>query len=483
MIRRELARDTAWIIVPLVAGCLSLGALWLTASSATHGLNGVPLDDAWIHFQFARNLAQGNGFSFNPGHPVSGSTAPLWTVALAAAYRVLGRGFPLLGQILSSATFLTTIITTFLLARDLVGKTWAAALAATLVALNGRMAWAGLSGLEVGLFCTLTLLAVRTYLAGRACGQYSLWAACLFGFSGLCRPDGYLLFGLSIIDFCASILFRSGKTQIRCLRRLPIWPVVLFLAIVSPYLIFSLLTTGHLLPSTYQAKAVVDFSLDFTFLSVAAKYLVLDNLLIWPFFAVGIVFLLPQAPLISMWCLAMPIAYALMHAIPYQHGRYLMPLIPFNAVISVWGLLRFIRLAAQQGWVRRAPTHSELIALGIAVSIGTAYRLPWMSQEYAANMSNINTMHVGFGEWLLENSSPGDVVALNDIGAIGYISERYVVDLAGLISPEVVPILREPDPTLPLIDFLKEQQVDYIIIFPTWFPGLSAQSHILPVLS
>ena len=49
----------------------------------TGGVIGAPLDDAWIHFQFARNLSQGHGFSYNPGQPTPGSTAPLWTLLLA----------------------------------------------------------------------------------------------------------------------------------------------------------------------------------------------------------------------------------------------------------------------------------------------------------------------------------------------------------------------------------------------------------------
>jgi len=477
---RVLTRDIAWMIGPLCACFLSVSALWLTAASATLGQNGVPLDDAWIHFQFARNLALGNGFSFNPGYPVPGSTAPLWTLILAGAYKVFGDGFPLLGQILSSVTFFTTVLFTFLLGRDIIGKAWAASLAAALVALNGRMAWAALSALEVGLFCTVTLLAVRTYLSGRALGQYSLWAACLFGFSGLCRPDGYLLFALSVVDFSLSGLSGNGeRDKAQWLRKLPVWPAVLFLAIVSPYLVFSLVTTGHLLPSTYQAKATVDFALDFNFLSVAAKYLILDNPLFLPFFAVGIVFLIPQAPLIAMWCVTLPLAYALMHAIPYQHGRYLMPLIPFNALVGVWGLLKTMRMATLRGWVPRTPTRRTLAVLGVVLSVGTAWRLPLMSQEYAANVVDINTMHVAFGKWLLTNTSPDDIIAVNDIGAIGYISERFVVDLAGLISPEVIPTLRGPDPTSGLTDFLKEQQVDCVIIFPSWFPGLVAQSQIL----
>ena len=50
------------------------------------GRLGFPLDDSWIHLVFARNLAQGEGLSFNPGELVPGSTAPLWTALLSLMF-------------------------------------------------------------------------------------------------------------------------------------------------------------------------------------------------------------------------------------------------------------------------------------------------------------------------------------------------------------------------------------------------------------
>lgn len=55
---------------------LLLGVFLQTELRLTGGRLGVPLDDAWIHYQFARNLAQGDGFSYNPGEPTPGSTPP-----------------------------------------------------------------------------------------------------------------------------------------------------------------------------------------------------------------------------------------------------------------------------------------------------------------------------------------------------------------------------------------------------------------------
>ncbi len=53
--------DWPWLFSLLVIGCLTLGIFALTSYRFNDRQGGVPLDDAWIHFQFARNLARGDG--------------------------------------------------------------------------------------------------------------------------------------------------------------------------------------------------------------------------------------------------------------------------------------------------------------------------------------------------------------------------------------------------------------------------------------
>ncbi|MFN2269563.1 MAG: hypothetical protein ACK2US_01920, partial [Anaerolineae bacterium] len=65
------------------------------------------------------------------------------------------------------------------------------------------------------------------------------------------------------------------------------------------------------------------------------------------------------------------------------------------------------------------------------------------------------------------------------IGAITYISERKVIDLAGLVTPEITPAMRSPAQTQQLIDYLTEQDVAYVVIFPNWFPGLAERGDVL----
>ncbi len=471
----------------LLVGSLILGAFVLDAPP------GVPLDDAWIHFQFARNLARGDGFSFNPGQPTAGSTAPLWTLLLAGVYFVGGR-FPVAGQILSAACFLAALTASYVIAMQLTGSRWLAWLAGMIVAVNGRLVWAGLAALETCLFAALSLLAIAVHLRNRANARYRPLTVVLFGLAALSRPEGYLLFALALADLTLGALrFTSYESRltshVSCLTfhvsRFT-YSAFLFAAIVAPYLIFSLKTGGHLLPNTYHAKTTISFLPDRDFLSVAARYLILDNPLLLPFVLLGGLMLLKRAPLLSLWSAGLPLAYAFLHTPLYQHGRYLMPLIPCNAVLGAVGLLEAWRIVRRHrllaGFICRTRAVEPLRTLAaLLIIIGTAWRLPYMASQYAYNVEEINRMHVALGYWLAEHTSPDAFVALNDIGAIAYISGRPVVDLAGLVTPEVVPLLRMPDRDAQLAGFLAERNVEYVVIFPNWFPGLAANPALEPV--
>lgn len=475
-------RTGEWIRLTslLLLGCLTLSIFALHAHRGTDSRGGVPLDDAWIHFQFARNLARGDGFSFNPGQPTAGSTAPLWTLLLAAVY-ALGGPFPLAGQILSGACFLTTLIATYKLSQRLTDNAWANWLSGAVVAVNGRMIWAGLSALETGLFAALSLLAINAHLKDRVAKRYRLSTAALFGFAALSRPEGYLLFALAMTD-AALYALRHKQHDIShaygIMRHL-LPPALLFAALVAPYLAFSLRTSGHLLPNTFHAKATLDLRPDLAFLSLWARYLILDNPILLPFYVLGLVVLLTRARALSLWSIGLPLIYAFLHASLYQHGRYLMPLIPCNAVIGIVGLLEAGRLARRRGWHSRLLTRKPPTLILLLLIAGTAWRLPTMARQYTWNVREINQMHVAIGHWVAEHTPPDATLALNDIGAITYVSEREIVDLAGLVTPEVIPLLRSPQRGQHLINFLAERDVRYVIIFPNWFPNLAAREDSL----
>ena len=74
---------------PVIAGAL-LGLGLFIGWAAAWSRPGFPLDDAWIHQTYARNLAAAGRWEYVPGATSAGSTAPLWTLLLAAGYLLHG---------------------------------------------------------------------------------------------------------------------------------------------------------------------------------------------------------------------------------------------------------------------------------------------------------------------------------------------------------------------------------------------------------
>ena len=98
-----------------LAGALLLGLFYLAVSAWGFGFSGFPLDDAWIHQTYARNLARSGQLAFVPGIPSAGSTAPLWSFLLSLGYLLgvpfqiwtYGLGLILLAQALLVARYCT----------------------------------------------------------------------------------------------------------------------------------------------------------------------------------------------------------------------------------------------------------------------------------------------------------------------------------------------------------------------------------------
>ena len=88
------------------------------------------------------------------------------------------------------------------------------------------------------------------------------------------------------------------------------------------------------------------------------------------------------------------------------------------------------------------------------------------AKAYASDVAIIETEMVEPSRWIKNNTPPNAVIAAHDIGALGYFSDRFVLDLAGLINKDVVPIVTNPEK---LTKYLKESNAEYLMIFPNWY--------------
>ncbi|HLE43211.1 MAG TPA: hypothetical protein VJB36_04285, partial [Methylomirabilota bacterium] len=88
----------------------------------------------------------------------------------------------------------------------------------------------------------------------------------------------------------------------------------------------------------------------------------------------------------------------------------------------------------------------------------------------------IDAMQVRLGRWLARETAPDALVAVNDVGALTYFGHRRIIDLMGLVTPDIVSARREGEPGI--LRYVERTCPDYLVIFPAWFPGLAARGDL-----
>jgi hypothetical protein len=131
---------------------------------------------------------------------------------------------------------------------------------------------------------------------------------------------------------------------------------------------------------------------------------------------------------------------------------------------SCIGMVEYFQ-KSYQGW-RWVIEKTWKIGVGLILIIFWGYG----AFVFARDVAIIESEMVDSANWVNKNLPEGAIIAAHDIGALGYFGNHRIVDLAGLISPEVIPFLRNE---VRLADFLDAQNVDYLMTFPDWYPYLS----------
>ncbi|MBC7876622.1 MAG: hypothetical protein H7Y59_05565 [Anaerolineales bacterium] len=460
---RLKSNNLTYIDLVIIAGAVILIAvIYLLTSQYTYAV-GFPLDDSWIHQTYARNLALNGEWAFRTGIPSAGSTAPLWSALLA-----IGFLFHLAPYIW---TYLLGALTLFALAilcewavRKLIESyrprfPWVG----IFIAFEWHLAWAAMSGMETllhGLIVTTVLVLLMTntprYLA----------LGLLTGLAAWVRPDGLTLLGPVLMV----ILFNEQDTPSRfaALTRY----LIGFGSLFVPYLLFNLAVGGTPMPNTFYAKQAeyIDWQnipILNRFSQLLLQLLVGPSLVLFPGMIGWLVKSIRQKMWGSLaaliWCAGYFALY--ISRLPlYQHGRYIMPAMP---IFFLFGLLAFAefdkrKMFERYHWV------AQTIWRGSAVMFTFGFIILG-ARSYAQDVAVIESEMVVTAKWVAENLPQNALIAAHDIGALGYFDDHELIDLAGLVSPDVIPFIRdEPQ----LADYLDQRGADYLIAFPEFYPLL-----------
>jgi hypothetical protein len=439
---------------PLIAGVGALGAWTIATIVARVGHAGAALDDAYIHFQYARAIAEGHPLRFQAGEPASsGATSLLWPLVLAPFWALGARDDAILwpAWILSFAALGALAWECSALTRKLAGRTAAVGAGLMIVAFGG-LVWCAASGMEVVPFAWAVARASRrasewqeSPAAERSPRRTAelvalAWAAALF------RPEGAVT-----ALFVAVVLFaftRSGKPIERAaalgsaIAAVAV-PLLLWAATGSAR---SNTAIAKLLPGNpyYPRAALVGAVVQ------QAEYLVRDLL---NGNAYSVEFLPHGGSIVALASLAAVVACGWRARAPWRAAAVLLIALTMFAPCFystfLWNRLRYLWPFAP-GWIiglaclaRLAGDLAALVharwRVATPVACGVfaglfASKLEWVVDDVAQSASGIDRQQVALGRWA-EAALPRDArIGVNDTGAIAYFGEHRTFDVVGLTT-------------------------------------------------
>ncbi|MBI4516441.1 MAG: hypothetical protein HY699_11575 [Deltaproteobacteria bacterium] len=440
-----------------LAGAIAIGF----AASAS----GLIDDDAYTFLRYAEHLAAGEGLAFNTGEPSAGITSILWVLLLAGARWLTGAELILIAQAMGALCFGAALALMVRTVESNGQPPALARLAGIVAALSPVFICQAISGMEVG----LNMLLVAAAIAGM--GRRLTATTVATGLAVATRPDNVLLAPLVV-------LFQPGK------RWRTSAAVAIGIALCAlPWAAYCYDSGGTLLPPTRTGKLLVflpgwygvtleQFSAmswaERAGFSARALYraamlfsegqarVLLPWLALVPF---GLSQMAPRliAPLVLL--LLSAVTYAI--EFPLVKLRYFVHLLPWLIPVALAGLFRVVdRRARHSGGGRSRPRLAlwmAIVVLHLALCVRALPRYRnWVACEGVKTAA---------GQWLATHTAPSARLALEPIGAIGYHSRRYIIDIGGLLAADVWPVIRrgpgfEPDE---LLGYLRRRRANYLV--------------------
>ena len=436
-----------WVALLFLLAIL-ISATYLTISLTTaEGRAVAPLDDAYITFQYARQIARGHPYRYNVGdRPTAGMTSPLFGFLLAVAYLagVTGEGLVACALALGMVWLgLIAALSYGLFSRVAVGteidKAWGL-VAAVLVLLTGPVSWACFNGMETGVFTALTLAALYAFLRERM-GLAAVFVA----LAGLTRTEGLILSGL----LWSAILFRGFLSDTDRPGRDMALSSAAVLVGLTPYLINWLLT-GTPSSAGIRAKSWL-LNVPFYPKDIARSILLSFRRIILGRFLAGDAWFVPPGTLVFSilgwtilarrrhwaqlwttvsWFLVGTLSTATLITATWHMGRYQAPLTPVAIVVATYGLA-FLWHTGSRAW-----QHVAIGALVLYMAIASCYSSFYHAKRYRLSVRTMTQQQLTIADWIRDSLPTNACVGVHDTGSLRYVGQRPTYDVIGLTTPD-----------------------------------------------
>ncbi|MEO8209009.1 MAG: hypothetical protein ABI840_00495 [bacterium] len=460
-------------IVPVVSAFI-----YLRTAFSQNAVFSFPLDDPWIHLTFAKNLFQYLSFSYFKNEIVTaGSTSPLYTIIASLGF-FFTKNEMAISYILGILFFSLASVSLYKLSLfEFDNEGLFALLCTGIFIIDKWMNFISVSGMETTMFIFILILCAYFYQKRKA-----IPFAIMFGLILWTRPDGIVFIIAVIIDYVLVLIYSKGDSDLNLFSKKELKLIaVIFLGIIGLYFGMNLLLSGSLLPNTYSAKLAYyapEFRDRMSFLKNE----------IWEYFKTGSYFLpmigfifsvlklihdivkktYNQNTLYILFILGLIFVYYL--KLPYAHrfGRYVMPLIPFYILVATIGFRDIARMFNKYTDNLLFSKASFYILIGITFFMGIK-NYDEYKDVYAYECKSIYDRQVKTALWLKKNTKENDIIATHDVGAIGFYSDRKIVDVVGIINPELIKSITDKNYVNIMTKYMTDKKVTHLAFMKEWY--------------
>ena len=414
------------LVVPLLALVIAAVSAWFVLSY------GYIEDDAYIHLEFARSVAEGRGFSFN-GHVVYGDTAPLWVFILIGIH-TLGLGWIASAKLACAAGACLAISGAWKLGQELSSRNLSM-LAVLVTLVNPYFVHWSFSGMETLAALGVSFWIVALGVLGIPSVPRLLGAALLMALAPLLRPE-FLLLDAIVAPILLWRLWQHLGARPAVQR---IAACAVFAALMAaPVLLWSgyaLATFGAIVPNTNLAKRggglreliprmMTVYGVGFPVTLALMAWLIPGLLRRRIPLAIAVLLLWPLA------CVAF---YLMNHTV--VQTRYILVSMPSMSVALLW--------LAGQRYGRR-----PLMAIAGSMALAGAIVIALIVVPHVCNKVEYAKLLTRVASDIRENLPPQDRVAVFAIGQIEFESQHPLVDIGGITDRSVIPYMSSPGQTL-----------------------------------
>ena len=405
-------------------------------------------DDAYITMRYSRNLSAAGSMSYNPPDAVLGTSSPLWTAVLAGGIAV-GASPQSTAMVVACLADLISIV---VLLTSPVGTSMAAIAAAAAIAAWPAYIVYAVSGMETSFY-----VAGIVWFVTAASRNWVFASAIAASLASLARPDGALLVVLGIAWAWRvkgkAAAFRFGLAAAM---------------LCGPWIAYAFIRFGSVIPASVLAKSSANDPWTMSFENLSGYFFTGIYVPLTVLALIGFLWVVKTAGVFwrlwSVWAwtytAAMTAANAFTH-FPW----YFVPLLPIYLAAAALGVERLISRASWLTRLADAPAARPLFA---AVMVGVLLtRMTPLRSYLDAAASGRETLYASVAAELAA-IDPRCTVAATEIGTVGYYYPGRVLDLVGLVSPEVV--------GLPVDAVLAGSNARWVVSYDTHFDRSAATS-------